>query len=294
MDEQIRLYLTLPKAAAEAFYARAEAAFEEEGWPLASFDEEEKGMSEISLYLTPVEEAAARERLAALLPAGMAETAIEKEILPQIDWVKHSLEGLKPVQAGRFFVHGAHDRDKIRPGEIGIEIEANRAFGTGHHGTTAGCLMLLEQLIAAENPQNILDIGTGSGILAIAAAKLGRTHILATDNDPIAAEIAAENCALNGVAQAVECLCAEGFAAPEIAARAPFDLIIANILAGPLMTMAGDMSGALAKNGALILSGILAGQREAVLKAYAEHGLYERQTLPLEGWVTLHLSGKTT
>jgi len=292
MEEQIRLFLNLPKAETAAFYAAAEAAFEEEGWPIATFDLEDKGDFEISLYVPEEKEKEALRRLTALLPAGHEHAEIKREILPHIDWVKHSLEGLKPVRAGRFFVHGAHDRDKILPGEIGIEIEANRAFGTGHHGTTAGCLIMLEKLIKAENPAAILDIGTGSGILAIACAKLGKTHILASDNDPVAVGIAAENCALNGVAQAVETLCADGFAAAEIAARAPFDLIIANILAGPLMAMAGDMAKSLAKDGSLILSGILAGQREAVLAAYAAQGLAECETLPLEGWVTLHLRHK--
>jgi len=287
MSEQIRLFLTVPRAEAAALFAKLETELEEYGWPLASFDDEEKGVFEISLYADEEQKNLALHYFAVL--AGKDESAIQREILPHIDWVKHSLEGLKPVRAGSFFVYGAHDRDKLQPGDIGIEIEANRAFGTGHHGTTAGCLIMLEKLIKTENPQNILDIGTGSGILAIAAAKLGRTHILATDNDPIAVQIAAENMRLNGVAGSIATACAEGFASGEIAKAAPFDLIIANILAGPLMEMAPDMKRALKQGGSLILSGILASQREAVLKAYETQGLHHIETLPLEGWVTLHL-----
>lgn len=323
MTQQIRLFFTVPRPQAEEIYAKAEAAFEEEGWPLASFDDEDKGVFEISLYVSEGEEKEAQARLAAA--TGVEEAAVKHEILPQIDWVKHSLAGLQPVRAGRFFVHGAHDRDKIRQGETGIEIEANRAFGTGHHGTTAGCLEMLEKILAEENAQTVpdigtgrfaprkaasfpdkdakqqdkplpaapqislLDIGTGSGILAIAAAKLGKSRILATDNDPVAIEIANENIALNKVRDSITTACAEGFAGAEIAQAEPFDLIIANILAGPLISMAADMKKALKPGGSLLLSGILASQRDAVLAAYAAQGLRHIATLPKEGWVSLHL-----
>lgn len=286
---QIRLFFTAPKPQAEAVFAKAEAEFAEEGWPLAAADNDAQHNAEISLYAAAGQEKQALARLAAA--AGVNPAAIKTEILPEIDWVKHSLAGLKPVRAGRFFVHGAHDRGKIRPEEIGIEIEANRAFGTGHHGTTAGCLEMLEKLLG-QTPQRhlaILDIGTGSGILAIAAAKLGQTNILATDNDPQAIAIAAENIALNGARTAVTTLCAEGFAAAEIAAKAPFDLIIANILAAPLTAMAAEMKRALRPGGALLLSGILAEQRQAVLATYCAQGLRHIETLPKEGWVTLYL-----
>lgn len=291
MSEQIRLFFTAPKQKAEEIYRLADAALEDEGWPLSLADDEENGAAEISLYADAGQEQQARRRFAAL--AGLAETALEREILPQIDWVKHSLAGLKPVRAGRFFVHGAHDRDKMQAGDIGIEIEANRAFGTGHHGTTAGCLIMLEKILARENPANILDIGTGSGILAIAAAKLSKAPVLASDNDPLAIEIAAENIILNHAGGAVKPLCAEGLKAAEISAAAPFGLIIANILAGPLINMAADMRQALHKDGSLILSGILASQRDAVLAAYAAQGLRHQETLPLGDWVTLHLRRQT-
>jgi len=290
MTRQIRLFLELPKNQGEALYARAEAAFEEEGWPLASGDREERNSVEISLYVDEPAEKAARNKLAALAEMDIA--AIRREVLPQIDWVKHSLAGLKPVQAGRFFVYGAHDRDKLPPNAIGIEIEANRAFGTGHHGTTAGCLEMLEKIITAEKPANILDIGTGSGILAIAAARLGQSRILATDNDPLAIETAAENVALNGVSAAVTLACAEGFAGAAIAQAAPFALIMANILAGPIIAMAAEMKTALEPGGSLLLSGLLAEQSDAVAAAYQAQGLTVVDSLIKQGWATLHLRSR--
>ncbi|KAA6405884.1 50S ribosomal protein L11 methyltransferase [Candidatus Tokpelaia sp.] len=287
MTQQIRLFLDLPKLKGEEIYARAEAAFEEEGWPLASFDDEENGIFAISLYVTEKEEKAARARLSALAATDIA--AVKREVLPQIDWVKHSLAGLKPVRAGHFFVHGAHDRARLPPGAIGIEIEANRAFGTGHHGTTAGCLEMLEKIITAEKPTHILDIGTGSGILAIAAAKLGKNHVLATDNDPLAIAIAAENVALNGVRKTITLACAEGFAGASIAQAAPFDLIMANILAGPIIAMAEAMVKALKPGGSLLLSGLLTEQSDAVAAAYQAYGAAVVDKLFKQGWATLHL-----
>ena len=119
--------------------------------------------------------------------------AIDREVLPDIDWVAKSLEGLKPVRAGRFLVHGSHDRHKRRTGDLAIEIEAGLAFGTGHHGTTAGCLEMIETVVRREHPSNALDLGTGSAVLAIALAKLAHIPVLATDIDPVATRVAAQN-----------------------------------------------------------------------------------------------------
>lgn len=285
--QQIRLFLTLPKRRAEAVYSRADMAFEEEGWPLVLFDNEAEGVYEISLYVPANAAETAKMRLAAA--ADLPQTAILHEALPQKDWVKESLAALKPVRAGSFFIHGAHDRDKMRKGDIGIEIEANRAFGTGHHGTTAACLEMLEQIIAREKPHNILDIGTGSGILAIAAAKLGNSAVLATDNDATAIEIANENKVINHVSEEVAAICAVGFDSSAIRRAAPFSLIIANILAGPLIAMAGDMRKFAQSGGSLLLSGILARQEQSVLEAYRAQGFRHSSTLEKAGWVALHL-----
>ncbi|RUY99291.1 50S ribosomal protein L11 methyltransferase, partial [Mesorhizobium sp. M7A.F.Ca.CA.002.15.1.1] len=214
---------------------------------------------------------------------------IEREPLPDIDWVAHSLEELKPVRAGRFFVHGAHDRRKRHSGELAIEIEAGLAFGTGHHGTTAGCLEMLERVVRREHPRNALDLGTGSAVLAIAVAKLAHIPVLATDIDPVAVRVAAANARLNHVKALVETATAPGFHHPIFGKRAPFDLIVANILARPLMRLAPQMAHHIALGGSIVLSGILERQRDAVISAYVGQNFRHVRTLHREGWVTIHL-----
>ena len=200
-----------------------------------------------------------------------------------------SLEGLKPVRAGRFLVHGSHDRDKVRKGDIGIEIDAGQAFGTGHHGTTAGCLETIESVVRARNPANALDLGTGSGVLAIAVRKLRNIPVLATDIDPVATRVAAENVRRNGIATGISLETAPGFHSTSFRRHGPFDLIIANILARPLMRMAPDLVSHLAPGGSVILSGILASQRWKVLSAYNGVKLRHVRTIWRNGWVTIHL-----
>jgi len=203
--------------------------------------------------------------------------------------VARSLEGLNPVRAGRFFVHGAHDRDQRREGDIDIEIEAGLAFGTGHHGTTAGCLEMLEGVVEKDKPRNALDLGTGSAVLAIALAKLAHIPVLATDIDPVAVEVAAANVKLNDASALVKTVVATGFDHPVFAQRGPFDLIVANILAGPLMEIAPGMAAHLKKDGSLVLSGILNRQHDTVVSAYFDQKFRHVQTLHREGWVTIHL-----
>ncbi len=161
-------------------------------------------------------------------------------------------------------MHGSHDRHKRRAGDLAIEIEAGLAFGTGHHGTTAGCLEMIEMVVRREHPKNALDLGTGSAVLAIALAKLAHIPVLATDIDPVATRVAAQNVRLNQVSAYVETRTAPGFDDPIFRARAPFDLIVANILARPLMRLAPDMAHSIKLGGSLILSGILERQRNAV------------------------------
>lgn len=205
------------------------------------------------------------------------------------DWIRASLEGLAPVRAGRFVVHGRHDRGRIAANAIGIEIEAALAFGTGHHGTTRGCLILLDALLRRRRPRRVLDLGAGTGVLAIAAAKLLRSRVLATDIDPRAAVVAAENARLNGVGSLVESVHATGFVSPRIRANAPFDLVLANILAPPLRRLAGPMARHLAPGADIILSGLLPSQADAVIDAYRVHGISLRRRLDLDGWTSLLL-----
>jgi ribosomal protein L11 methyltransferase len=207
--------------------------------------------------------------------------------LADTDWVAKSLEGLTPVRVGRFLVHGSHDRAKPRPNDLAIEIEAGQAFGTGHHGTTAGCLAAIDRLAKTRPIRNALDVGTGSGVLAIAIAKRCKAPVLASDIDPVAARIADENVRLNGVRPLVRTVCAAGIEGRAFARPDGFDLIVANILAGPLVALAPSIRRRLAPGGAVILSGLLAHQRSRVAAAYRAQGLRLIRAETREGWATL-------
>lgn len=285
---QIRLYLSAPKRDAEKYYELLDQAFEDDALPLAITEiDEKKAIYEVSLYVDEAQKNTVLPRFAQVV--GVDENNIKVEVLPDIDWVSHSLEGLNPVRAGRFFVHGSHDRDKVKPGDLAIEIDAGQAFGTGHHGTTVGCLELIADVMEHEKPQNALDLGTGSGILAIGIALISPIRILATDIDPIATKVAQENFALNGVAKTIKAVTATGLDDEEIKKRAPFDLIVANILANPLIALAPQMVPALKKGGSIILSGILEEQHDRVVKAFEAEGAKYIKTLHHEGWVAVHL-----
>ena len=286
---QTRLHVAIDNAGADRLFPALEAAFEDDGLPLSVFDlDEANGVKEVSVYATD-EVDGIEQRLRAVMAAVGIDAAIAREVLPDIDWVARSLEGLQPVRAGRFLVHGSHDRQKPRPGDLAIEIEAGLAFGTGHHGTTSGCLEMIEMVVRRERPKNALDLGTGSAVLAIALAKLAHIPVLATDIDPVATKVAAQNVRLNRVSAYVETRTAPGFAAPIFRARAPFDLIVANILARPLMRLAPDMARSAALGGSLILSGILERQRNAVIAAYTGQSFRHVRTFTRGEWVTLHL-----
>ncbi|WP_254474342.1 50S ribosomal protein L11 methyltransferase [Bartonella sp. B1098] len=288
MSQQIRLYYTAFKSEAERFYTLIEAAFDEEGYPLALTEVDEKNaIYELSLYVDQDNQEHVSKRFAQTL--SIDSDKINREVLPNIDWVQKSLEGLQPIHAGPFFLHGSHNRNDIPQGVFPIEIDANQAFGTGHHGTTAGCLEMIAKVMKHENPQNALDLGTGSGVLAIGIAKLKPIAILASDIDPIAIKVAQHNIALNGVEKYIRAITAIGFAHDEIASRAPFDLIIANILANPLIELAPEMVQVLQKGGSLVLSGILEEQHDLVLESYVKQGLKHLETYHCQGWVTIHL-----
>ncbi|AQT45202.1 [LSU ribosomal protein L11P]-lysine N-methyltransferase [Bartonella apihabitans] len=285
---QIRLHYKSPKREAEKQYELLDHSFEDDAFPLAITEiDEANGIYEVSLYVEEAEKNSVLPRFAQVL--GVNENKIEIEVLPDIDWVSHSLEGLGPVRAGRFFVHGSHDRDKVKPGDLAIEIDAGQAFGTGHHGTTVGCLELIADVMEHEKPQNALDLGTGSGILAIGIALIEPIRILATDIDPIAIKVAKENFALNGVAKTITAITATGLDDEEIKKRTPFDLIVANILANPLIELAPQMVPALKKGGSIVLSGILEEQHDRVVKAFEAEGAKYIKTLHHEGWVAIHL-----
>jgi len=215
--------------------------------------------------------------------------AISFDTVEAKDWVKATLEELVPVRAGRFVVHGRHDRAKVPPNKLGIEIEAALAFGTGHHGTTRGCLMLLDAVLKACRPRRVLDLGTGTGVLGISAAKALRIRVLASDIDPLAVKVARDNARLNGVGNLLETVHATGFSAPPFATHGPFDLVLANILANPLRQLATPMAKHLAPAALVVLSGLLPHQARSVIAAYRGRGLVLERHIEIEGWSSLLL-----
>jgi ribosomal protein L11 methyltransferase len=239
-------------------------------------------------FADPPDQARLREFVTSAASADIAD-GLAFDTVEARDWVKSSLEDLVPVPAGRFVVHGQHDRDRIAPNKLGIEIEAALAFGTGHHGTTRGCLLLLDHVLKAWRPRRVLDLGTGTGVLAIAAAKALHERLLATDIDPLSVAVARENARANRTGHLVRAVRATGFSAPQFAIAAPFDLVLANILANPLRQLATPMARHLAPSALVILSGLLTHQAPAVIAAYRARGLVPLRHLRIEGWSSLLL-----
>lgn len=239
-------------------------------------------------FASQPDEAAIRELIRPVL--GSAMDAVEFDEVAATDWVKASLDGLQPVKVDRFVVHGAHDRSTVQAHEIGIEIEASLAFGTGHHGTTSGCLgALAAELRRRQGRRRVLDIGTGTGILAIAAARALRRRVVAGDLDPVAVEVARANARLNGVGGCVRFFVGPGLRHASAQRSRGFDVILANILARPLTRLAVSIETALATGGALILSGLLLRDVPGIVSAYRARGLALRSRSDREGWATLVL-----
>lgn len=212
------------------------------------------------------------------------------EEVPDLNWVAMSQAALPPVEAGRFVVHGSHDRNRIGRRPNAILIDAGEAFGTAHHATTLGCLLAIDRLARLGAHRNILDLGCGSGVLAIAASKaLPRARIIATDMDAQSIEVATGNARNNGAAGRIRFAVARGLADPEVRRRAPYDLIVANILAGPLISMAPRIAHAVTQKGTLVLSGLLVYQAAEVIAAYRACGFALRRHDRIVGWSTLTL-----
>lgn len=244
-----------------------------------------------ALYEHEPDETALRERLAqAERETGTAVAWLHIEPMPDIDWVTRSLEGLDPVRAGRFFIHGSHDAARIPAGTIPIRIDAAQAFGTGHHETTTGCLEFISERIRPGVKINALDIGTGTGVLAIAVAKLAHVNVLASDIDPVSVAVAKTNARANGVAPFITVVPAKGFGHPALRARAPYDLIVANILARPLIALAPAFAAHLKPGGTLLLSGLLTTQEQMVASAMRMQGLRLVARKPIGDWLTLRLA----
>jgi len=216
---------------------------------------------------------------------GLTMPVIRSGYLPDQDWVSHTNRLNAPVRCGRFFLHGQHDRGQVPPGSLPLWLEAGLAFGTGRAPSTFGCLLAIEQLCRTRRPGRVLDFGCGSGVLAMAAARMGAGRVLAADIDPVAIGVARENARRNGLGLQLHCLVADRPADPRLGGR--FDLVLANILAGPLRRMARDLSRRVAPGGHLVLSGLLAREDASIVAYYRAQGLVLRRRIAREGWHSL-------
>ena len=248
--------------------------------------EDGSGLWEVGGYFTDAPDQAGLALLATVFDA---KPFVISE-LPETDWVAHVKRELSPVVAGRFFVYGSHDAGKVPDGSVALLIEAAMAFGTGHHGTTLGCLRALDRL-ATDGfvGKNVVDIGCGTAVLAMAAAHIWPNPVLASDIDAQAVDVARANVECNNLVGRVICVEAAGFAAPELTKTAPFDLVFANILKGPLIGLAPDMADSLAAGGYAILSGILNEQADEIIGVYARFGFNLVKREQIVDWTTLTL-----
>ncbi|MEQ8354901.1 MAG: 50S ribosomal protein L11 methyltransferase [Kiloniellaceae bacterium] len=292
MSETYCLTLSLPVQALDAF----EAVFEPLGGALVTGGHDAAGLVPWQLYLSDPPEAGELDRLVELAKevAGLRSSLIYSlDKLPDIDWVAESQRALPPIAAGRFRVRGSHVTEPAPPGAIDLLIDANAAFGTGRHETTRGCLLALQDIAKTRGARRpvtrILDMGCGSGVLAMAAARLWPCRVLGVDNDAPSIRVAAENLRANGVADAVRLLLADGFRDARVRRAGSYELILANILAEPLCQMAADLTRHLAPGGTVVLSGLLIGQERQVIARYRAAGLVLVRRYHLGEWSALVL-----
>jgi ribosomal protein L11 methyltransferase len=263
-------------------------AFESDETPIAFFEDEEAGHWTVDVFQEGDDAPALANAICDALGSDAFAAPLDCNVLDEVDWVTASLDGLQAIRAGRFVVHGLHAREAVGPTDIGIRVEASRAFGTGHHGTTLGCLELIDWACARKRYSNILDVGTGTGVLAMAAVHLTKAPALATDIDPISVEVTRQNAKLNQLDPWISVAETAGVhGAPQ--ARAPYDLIMANILAGPLIDLAAPMTRLLAEGGGIILSGLMQHQERAVRARYRAEGLVLVKRVHHGEWSALFL-----
>jgi ribosomal protein L11 methyltransferase len=283
-DDAVQIIARGPRAIAEAAAAALDADPRLEAATYSILEEDEdRDVWRIDAFPTTAEEVDALRRRLADFP-GLVTTV---EALADADWLAMSLSGLPPVRAGRFFVYGAHDQGRIPANAVALRIEAGAAFGTGHHGTTVGCLLAWNDLIKARRFDKVLDVGAGTGVLAIAAARTGARLARGTDIDAPSVRIARENAELNGAR--AEFVHASGLGHQRVRSAAPYDLVFANILAPPLVALAQDIRGALRPGGVAILSGLLRTQERRVLAAYRSRGFRLLRRIHRDAWATLVL-----
>ncbi|MEM6711048.1 MAG: 50S ribosomal protein L11 methyltransferase [Pseudomonadota bacterium] len=273
---------------AERIAELLETQMSDEETPIALWDNEAEGHWTVDVYREGLDATALADDVREALGSDGFAVPIETQVLDEVDWVTASLEGLDAVRAGRFVVHGLHARDAVGPTDIGLRVEASRAFGTGHHGTTLGCLELINWVCDRTRPTRTLDLGTGTGVLAMAVAKRAKQAVLATDIDPVCVEVTAHNVTLNSVAPWVRTAWANGVeGTPQ--KDAPYDLIVANILAGPLIALARPLCRLIAYDGRIILSGLMRHQERVVRARYRHEGFVIEQARRHGEWSALLL-----
>lgn len=282
---QTQIFIKAQKNEIENIAKKLDPMFEEMGMTIATF-QENKNKWIWSIY---VENKKINE-IKKIIKKEINNHKIQCQKVPEKNWVKESLKNLKPIKAGRFHIYGTHNTISAKNEKFAVKIDASMAFGTGHHETTSGCLEMMEiylKQIKQEKISKACDMGTGTGILAIALAKCGKWNILACDNDAKAVEIAKENVKINKVEKKIKIIKANGFNHPCFEKFGESQLIIANILEKPLKIMAKDMIQKLEKNGYAILSGILHTQKDSIVQAYTQQGFHLEQSLRKKEWMTL-------
>lgn len=283
-DDAVQVIARGPRAAAEAAARALDDDPVLEGTTYSIIEEHEfRDAWRIDAFPTTPDEAAA---LTARL-GEFAGLAVITEVIADADWLAMALSGLPPVRAGRFFVYGVHDRGRVPASTVNLRIEAGAAFGTGHHGTTVGCLLAYDALLKRRRFAKVLDVGAGTGVLAIAAARTGARVTVGTDIDKVSVRIACENAKINQAT--TRFACADGLACRTVADQAPYELVFANILARPLVRLSQSIKLALAPGGTAILSGLLHSQSRYVLAAYRSRGFRLERRIRRDAWATLVL-----
>lgn len=270
--------------------ATAEEAFSDIATSVANFEiDEENGIWNFELICDakPDEDELKRRLMLIAELHGVAVPELQVAQLVQQDWLAQVAQDFPPLSIGKFFVHGSHFPPSPRPDIISVQVDAGAAFGSGEHGTTRGCMEALQLLARQRKFTKVLDMGTGSGILAIAAAKLWKTDVLAVDLDPVSVRVTTENCRINKAQNFIRTGVSDGYSSRQVKCGAGYDLIIANILARPLILFAKDLHANLAEGGAIVLSGLLVSQEKAVLAAHRLHGLSLKHKIRHQGWSTL-------
>jgi ribosomal protein L11 methyltransferase len=283
-EDPVQIVARGPRAEAEAAARAVDEDPRLEGATYSILEEDEDhAVWRIDAFPTTAEETAAFEEVLAGFPG----LTVATEVLADADWLAMALSGLPPVRAGRFIVYGLHDRGRTPVNAVSLRIEAGAAFGTGHHGTTVGCLLAYDRLLNRARFRRVLDVGTGTGVLAIAAARTGAAQVVGTDIDPVSVRIARENAKVNRArARFVH---AAGLADPAVRAAAPYDLVFANILARPLVALSTEIVRAVRPGGRIILSGLLRPQARMVRAAYLARGCRLERVLKRDAWATLVL-----